>query len=131
MAFLATIPDPPPGPQGVVCNSATTALDEISQYIAHIATSLRRDGKQLCEPNQQAEEEYCRAVFDASLGSRKFYAACTPGYYSNEGAVDVETKSLSSTYPGGVPGNGGIPRFIRNHRELQEPSARFSGLDVQ
>ena len=41
------------------------------------------------------------AVLEASPRGRKFFAACTPGYYSNEGVVDTETKSLAATFPGG------------------------------
>ena len=100
------------GPQGIITNSATFALDEISTHIAHITAKMRQEGRALIEPSESAEAQYCDAVFEASTKARKFYASCTPGYYSNEGVVDTETKSLAANFPGGQPGGASAPRCM-------------------
>ena len=47
------------------------------------------------------------------MAGRKFFAQCTPGYYSNEGDVDTTTKSLSALYPEPTAGNTAVrPRFF-------------------
>merc|ERR1711865_336861 len=119
------------GPQGIIPNSATTTLDEISTHIAHIAAKMKRDGVERVEISKEAEEEYCSKIFEASTSSQKFFAACTPGYYSNEGEVEVGKKTLAANYPGGSPGGGGIPKFLGMLHEMQENDDLFVGYNVQ
>ena len=118
------------GPQGIITNSATFTLDEVSTHIAAIAGKMKRDGKTLVEVSQSAQDEYGSAVYESSTKARKFFAACTPGYYSNEGVVDTETKSLAANYPGGTPGAGGIPVFLDMLKQQQANDAVFEGFDV-
>ena len=101
------------GPQGVITNCATTTLDEVSRYIASIVSKMIREQKNTCEIKEEIQNAYCQTVYESSLIARKFYASCTPGYYSNEGSVDVTTKSFAATYPGGSPGQGGVPKFFQ------------------
>ena len=82
------------------------------------------------EPSHTAQDEYDAAVFAGSTGARKFYAACTPGHYSNEGVVDTETKSLAATFPNGQPGGGGIPAFLNLLRQQQQADAVLTGYDI-
>ena len=119
------------GPQGVITNSATATLDNVATHIAHIAAQMKREGKSLIEAGQAAQEEYCSAVLEASPRGRKFFAACTPGYYSNEGVVDTETKSLAATFPGGLPGSGGIPIYQEMLKQQQETQTCLTGFEVQ
>jgi cyclohexanone monooxygenase len=118
------------GPQGVITNSATHALDETATHIAAIAAQLRREGRTVCEPAVAAEAAYCEMVFDGSTRARKFYATCTPGYYNNEGVVDTATKSLSATYPGGLPGGGGIARFFAMLHAQRASDSCLQGFDA-
>jgi len=62
-------------------------------------------------------------VYDGSLAGRKFFAACTPGYYSNQGTVDTTTKSLSALYP--KPG-----RFFPMLHKLVEDNDPLNGYDT-
>ena len=62
-------------------------------------------------------------MLEASPRGRKFFAACTPGYYSNEGVVDTETKSLAATFPGGLPGSGGIPIYQEMLKQQQDAAS--------
>jgi len=67
--------------------------------------------------------DYCQQVYDGSLAGRKFFAACTPGYYSNQGTFDTTTKSLSALYP--KPG-----RFFPMLHKLVEDNDPLNGYDV-
>ena len=118
------------GPQGVITNCATTTLDEVSRYIASIVSKMIREQKNTCEIKEDIQNAYCQTVYESSLIARKFYASCTPGYYSNEGSVDVTTKSFAATYPGGSPGQGGVPKFFQKLTELQESGDLFQTMDV-
>jgi len=89
------------GPQGLISNSATAGLEQVATHIAHICGKMEREGKKICEVSEAAEAEYCQMIYDGSLAGRKFYAQCTPGYYSNEGEVDLTTKSYQALYPMG------------------------------
>jgi cyclohexanone monooxygenase len=101
----------------------------VGKQVAHITAKMKRDGISVCEPSEQAQHEYCEAVYDSSLAALKFYAACTPGYYSNEGNVDVKRKSYAATYPGGTPGGGGILTFLENLRDMQTTDDTLRGFD--
>merc|ERR1712096_304453 len=76
------------GPQGAISSSATYTLDEFGTHIAAQIAKVIKEGKTVTEVNKAAEEAYCKEVYDGSLAGRKFFAACTPGYYSNQGTVD-------------------------------------------
>ena len=65
-----------------------------------------------------------------STRARRFYAQCTPGYYNNEGVVDVGSRTLSATFPGGMPGGGGIEKFFALLRQQRSAGACLSGFDV-
>jgi cation diffusion facilitator CzcD-associated flavoprotein CzcO len=118
------------GPQGMITNSATTALDWISTHVSYIVEKMLREGKEICEANKNDEAEYCRRVYNASTASQAFYAACTPGYYSNEGIVPVGTKTYAGTMPKCTPGGGGIPKFRKYLDRLLIEDNCLKGLDI-
>lgn len=111
------------GPQGRIFYSATYMLDCIGTHIASIIAKLNRDGKTRCEVSQKGEEEYCQLIFDSSLTGRRFYAACTPGYYNNQGTVDVTTKSFSALYPNPAA-------FFPMLQKQQEENRQLDGFDL-
>mgnify|MGYP006095178601 CR=1 FL=1 len=117
------------GPQGILTNSATTALDWIGTHISHVTEKVLREGKEVCEANKKIEADYCESVYNASTASQAFYAACTPGYYSNEGVVPVGTKTYAAMMPRCTPGGGGIPRFREYLDKLVEDDNCLEGLD--
>jgi len=114
------------GPQGSISSSGTYTLDEFGKHIAHVIAKLGREGKTIAEVNEKAEEQYCQMIYDSSLNGRKFFAACTPGYYSNEGDVDTTTKSLAALYPEGR----GNPRFFEMLKKQQRDDGTHEGFDI-
>lgn len=119
------------GPQGIVSSTATYTLDEFATHIAHVCAAMRSQGKSICEPSKQAEAEYCQVIYDGSLAGRKFFASCTPGYYSNEGEVDTTTKSLSALYPEPVAGDKrGRSRYFPMLKKSREEGTALEGFDV-
>lgn len=112
------------GPQGRIFPCATHMLDQNATHIAHILAKLNREGKTLIELSQKAEADYCQLIYDNSLQGRKFFAACTPGYYSNQGEVDVTTKSYSALYPRPA-------EFFPIMRKLREENKHLDGFEVE
>ena len=96
-----------------------------------MTTSMAKHGHHTCEPLGSAEDDYCRLVYDGSTASQAFFAACTPGYYNNEGNVEVGKKTTSATYPKGSAGAGGIVPFIEMLRAQRVADKVFEGCEVR
>lgn len=118
------------GPQGAPSANFTTALEVCATHAAHMIGQMRKQGQTLLEPTLEAENAYCNAVYEASGAGLQFYATCTPGYYNNEGNVAHLGKSLSSSYPGAQPGNGGTDRFIQIRKQEREQGTSFKYFNV-
>lgn len=118
------------GPQGLITASATTALDIVSTHIAKLCAKMRAEGRTLVEPNKEFEDRYCEMIYNGSTAGRAFFAQCTPGYYNNEGEVDLNQKTLFAPYPDRAKYNGGV----NLHRMMEQQQAEgtvFDGFDLQ
>ena len=77
----------------------TYSLDEQSIHLAHILTNAKKRGATLIEASEVAEKQWVETIIEKSRLTADFQSQCTPGYYNNEGHVNV--KPQNSTYGGG------------------------------
>ena len=63
----------------------TYALDEQSRHVAYIVSALKARGKNRSEAAANAEARWVAEIIDKARETEAFQAACTPGYYNNEG----------------------------------------------
>ena len=77
----------------------TYSLDEQSIHLAHILTNAKKRGATLIEASEAAEKQWVETIIEKSRLTADFQSQCTPGYYNNEGHVNV--KPQNSTYGGG------------------------------
>ncbi|MEM7080554.1 MAG: NAD(P)/FAD-dependent oxidoreductase [Pseudomonadota bacterium] len=77
----------------------TFSLDENSMHLAHILSEVSKRGATRVETSQAAEEAWVQTIIDKARLTESFQRACTPGYYNNEGHVNV--KPQNNTYGGG------------------------------
>lgn len=101
----------------------------MATHIAKLIAKMRRDGKAICEPSEKAEGDYCELIYNGSTANRAFYAQCTPGYYNNEGDVNLTTKTLTATYPIRAKYNGGVSLFGMMEKQQAEDSLLY-GFDT-
>jgi len=112
-------------PQGALSANFTTGLEIGATHMAHIIGKMRQEGKTRIEPKEQAEEDYCNAVYEASEQGQKFYASCTPGYYNNEGlagekVVDNIQDGWTAAAPGLHDRNEKVAAGKHSKREIAE-----------
>ena len=72
------------------------AMDEAAINIAYILGECDRSNVSAIEPTQQAEDEWVEEIISLSRISEDFQAACTPGYYNNEGKPNPRSVQNSS-----------------------------------
>ena len=64
------------------------------EHIAYIIAEALARGVQTVEPNEEAQDEWCKTIRETAIDNSAFDLDCTPGYYNNEGggtgAVDGE-----------------------------------------
>ncbi|MGB2238846.1 MAG: flavin-containing monooxygenase, partial [Pseudomonadales bacterium] len=77
----------------------TYSLDEQSIHLAHILSQAKKRGATLIEASEAAEKKWVETIIEKSRLTADFQSQCTPGYYNNEGHVNV--KPQNSTYGGG------------------------------
>ena len=65
----------------------TAMFDDQAQHIAYIIAETRRRGAVTVEPTEEAEAAWVAEIRRLSVSNAEFLAACTPGYYNNEGEV--------------------------------------------
>ncbi len=70
-------------------SAATTnfphAMDESARHFQYLIHKCMNEGIGSIEPSQEAEDAWVQHIIDISRFSEDFLAACTPGYYNNEG----------------------------------------------
>jgi cyclohexanone monooxygenase len=75
---------------GFTQNAVTAAhnliYEQQARQIAHIVSETLARGFETAEPTPVAEEAWVQTIHRHLLVSTQFSAACTPGYYTNEGA---------------------------------------------
>ena len=77
----------------------TYSLDENSQHLAHILSIAKDKGYTLIEASEQAEANWVQTIIEKARLTAEFQSQCTPGYYNNEGHVNVNPQN--NTYGGG------------------------------
>ena len=97
------------------------SMDETAQHIGYIMDRCKDDGIQTVEATKEAEDEWVDHIISVSRFSEDFQAACTPGYYNNEGQPNP--KSVQN----GPYGKGSRPYFRITKAWREEGS--MSGLN--
>jgi cyclohexanone monooxygenase len=97
------------------------SMDETAQHIGYIMDRCKDDGIQTVETTKEAEDEWVDHIISVSRFSEDFQAACTPGYYNNEGQPNP--KSVQN----GPYGKGSRPYFRITKAWREEGS--MSGLN--
>ena len=77
----------------------TYSLDEQSIHLAHIISTAQKKGVTRIEASEKAEKEWVNTIIEKSRLTADFQEKCTPGYYNNEGQVNV--KPQNNMYGGG------------------------------
>ena len=77
----------------------TFSLDENSIHLAYILEELEQRGVTRVEASQEAEDAWVQTIIQKARLTEDFQKACTPGYYNNEGHVNV--KPQNNFYGGG------------------------------
>ena len=73
----------------------TSVLDDQAQHVSYIIKQVMDHGARYSQPTKEAESEWVAEIIRLSVVAARFLAACTPGYYNNEGHF-------------GEPGSGGL-----------------------
>jgi cyclohexanone monooxygenase len=97
------------------------SMDETAQHIGYIMDRCKENGIQTVEATKEAEDEWVEHIISVSRFSEDFQAACTPGYYNNEGKPNP--KSVQN----GPYGKGSRPYFRITKAWREEGS--MSGLN--
>ena len=77
------------------------ALNEQAKHVTHILTQAQQRGATRIEATLEAEEMWLAEMQDKARIAERFYAECTPGYYNNEGKLDVSNGFFAGTYGAG------------------------------
>ena len=99
------------------------ALNEQAKHVTHILTQARQRGATRIEATLEAEEMWLAEMQDKARIAERFYAECTPGYYNNEGKLDVSNGFFAGTY-----GAGPI-KFFRILNEWRS-SGQLEGVEL-
>ncbi len=63
----------------------TSVLDDQAQHVSYIIKQIMDRGARYAQPAKQAETEWVAEINRLAVVAARFLAACTPGYYNNEG----------------------------------------------
>ncbi|MEK8052705.1 NAD(P)/FAD-dependent oxidoreductase [Ideonella sp. DXS22W] len=75
-------------------------LDEQSRHIAHVLGEVRARGIGTLEADAQAEADWTAKIVKYARARRDYLAACTPGYYNNEGVYDQRSERNAQFWRG-------------------------------
>jgi len=75
-------------------------LDEQSRHIGHILGEVKARGLRTLEASAGAEEKWVDTIVKLARTRHDFLAACTPGYYNNEGNPDARTERNNQFWRG-------------------------------
>ncbi len=99
-------------------------LDEQAMHIAYVVDHCLKNDAGTVEVTQGAENAWCDIIDQKAHNNTAFFAACTPGYYNNEGKGGVNKNNFLTNQYGGGP----IEFFdiLKKWRE----EGNLQGLDV-
>ena len=75
-------------------------LDEQSRHIAYVVGAARDRGASRVEACADAEAAWVENIVRMARSREQFLLACTPGYYNNEGAVNLRSQRNSQYWRG-------------------------------
>ena len=87
--------------QTAVTVSVPYALNEQTRHVIYILDEARRREAQIVEATPEAEQAWVDEIRDKARLGVKFYTACTPGYYNNEGMLGNPNGFFASMYGAG------------------------------
>ncbi|MDH3644524.1 MAG: NAD(P)/FAD-dependent oxidoreductase [Gammaproteobacteria bacterium] len=74
----------------------TSVLDDQAKHIAYIIDELKQRGVSHTQPSREAEADWVTEIRRQALNNARYYEACTPGYYNNEGQVSDKGGGLNN-----------------------------------
>jgi len=77
-------------------------INEQAKHIAYIVQNATARQARVVEPAQDAEEAWVDTIVKLSVMRENFLKECTPGYYNNEGKVELMNKRNTSYGAGPV-----------------------------
>ncbi len=95
----------------------TYSLDENSIHLAHILSQAKARGCDRIEASAAAEQRWVETIIEKARLTAEFQSQCTPGYYNNEGHVNVNPQN--NTYGGGPIEFFGLMKKWRSKGDLQ------------
>jgi cyclohexanone monooxygenase len=87
--------------QTAVTVSVPHALNEQARHVTYILDEARRRGASTVEVTADAEQSWLDEMRDKARLAERFYAACTPGYYNNEGNLGNPNGFFAGAYGAG------------------------------
>jgi cyclohexanone monooxygenase len=95
--------------QTVAAVNAVHLLDEQARHLAYTLRAAEERGASRLEPSAEAVDDYVHVIKSSPRNKSQieFYAACTPGYYNNEGRV-ARNEDL---FAGGRYADGPMPFY--------------------
>jgi cation diffusion facilitator CzcD-associated flavoprotein CzcO len=100
------------------------ALNEQAKHVTYILEQARQRGVARIEATLEAEDMWLSEMKSKAKIAERFYAECTPGYYNNEGKLDVTNGFFAGTY-----GAGPIPFF--NLLDEWRATGRLEGVEFR
>ena len=77
-------------------------INEQVKHIAYIVRNAAERQARVVEPSREAEDAWVDTIVKLSVMREQFLKECTPGYYNNEGKVELMNKKNSSYGAGPV-----------------------------
>lgn len=91
------------------------------EHIAYIIAEALARGVTTVEPSQEAQDDWGATIRETAVDNSAFEAACTPGYYNNEGGGGGEgiRSHLGEPYGPGFYAFGDLLRIWRDNGDLK------------
>lgn len=70
-------------------------MDELAKHVAYIVGKCQSSNINVVEASEAAEDAWVEEIIEAARDSAAFQAACTPGYYNNEGQPSPKTAATA------------------------------------
>jgi cyclohexanone monooxygenase len=92
--------------QGTLTPNFTHMLGEQADHIAYIVGHVMTTESKTVEATSEAERDWVETIHNSAIDNTRFQMECTPGYYNNEGRVQ-----LGRGFTGGQYGRGPVEFF--------------------
>jgi len=99
--------------QGGLTPNNTHMLTEQSEHISYLIDKAQTSNFRSLETTSDAEENWVQVMKEHALANEDFLAACTPGYYNDEGK-----KEINGVF--GLQYGGGPDEFFRMLKDWRE-----------